>query len=249
MGALIENVNEGKISEKDVDQAVARLLRLKFQLGLFENPYVNVDNALRIVNSEEHRALALQAAREGIVLLKNEKNILPLKKNIRSVAVIGPVADAPIDQLGDYHPQTVPQEVVTVLKGIRNKLSPAVKITYVKGCEVIGDKVNEIEKARKTAKSADVAVVVIGEAGYITNGEGRDVANLDLTGLQEDLLKAVYSTGTPTVAVMINGRPLSIRWASENIPGIVEAWMCGNREGTRLLMFFSAIIIPPGSFL
>lgn len=234
MGALIENVNEGKISEKDVDQAVARLLRLKFQLGLFENPYVNVDNALRIVNSEEHRALALQAAREGIVLLKNEKNILPLKKNIRSVAVIGPVADAPIDQLGDYHPQTVPQEVVTVLKGIRNKLSPAVKITYVKGCEVIGDKVNEIEKARKTAKSADVAVVVIGEAGYITNGEGRDVANLDLTGLQEDLLKAVYSTGTPTVAVMINGRPLSIRWASENIPGIVEAWMCGEQGGNAV---------------
>lgn len=234
MGALIENVQEGKISEKDVDRAVARLLRLKFRLGLFENPYVNVENAVKTVNSEEHRALALQAAREGIVLLKNEKNILPLKKTIRSVAVIGPAADAPVDQLGDYHPQTIPQEVVTVLKGVRNKLSPAVKITYVKGCEVIGNKINEIEKARKAAKNADVAIVVIGEAGYITNGEGRDVANLDLTGLQEDLLKAVYSTGTPTIAVLINGRPLSIRWASENIPGIVEAWMCGEQGGNAV---------------
>ncbi len=234
MGALIENVHNGKISEKDVDLAVARLLRLKFQLGLFENPYVNVENAVKIVNSEEHRALALQAAREGIVLLKNEKNILPLKKNIRSIAVIGPAADAPVDQLGDYHPQTVPQEVVTVLKGLRNKLSPSVKITYVKGCEVIGNKVNEIEKARKAARNADVAVVVIGEAGYVTNGEGRDVANLDLTGLQEDLLKAVYSSGTPTIAVLINGRPLSIRWASENIPGIVEAWMCGEQGGNAV---------------
>ncbi len=234
MGGLIENVQEGKISIKDVDQAVARLLRLKFQLGLFENPYVNVENAVRIVNSKEHKDLALQAAREGIVLLKNDKNTLPLKKNLRSIAIIGPNADAPIDQLGDYHPQVVPQEVVTVLKGVRNKLSPSVKITYVKGCEVIGNKVNEIEKAKQAARNADVALVVIGEAGYITNGEGRDVASLDLTGLQEDLLKAVYSTGTPTVAILINGRPLSVRWAAENVPAIVEAWMCGEQGGNAV---------------
>jgi len=234
MGDLIECVNEGRISIKDVDQAVARILRLKFQLGLFENPYIDVKNAVKTVNSEEHRELALQAARESIVLLKNEKSILPLKKDLRSIAVIGPDADAPVDQLGDYTPHFVPQEVVTVLKGIQNKVTPKTRITYVKGCEVIGTKVNEIEKAKKAAKNADIAIVVIGEAGYRTNGEGRDVANLDLTGLQEELIKAVYSTGTPTIAVLINGRPLSIRWTAENIPAIVEAWMCGEQGGNAV---------------
>jgi beta-glucosidase len=234
MGGLIENVHEGKISISEVDQAVSRLLRLKFQMGLFENPYVNVENAVKTVHNDEHKKLALEAAREGIVLLKNDKKLLPLKKDIKSIAVIGPNADAPIDQLGDYFPHNIPQDIVTVLEGIKSKVSAKTKITYVKGCEVIGDKLNEIDKAVSASKNADLAIVVIGEGGYITNGEGRDVASLDLTGLQEDLLKAVYSTGTPTVVVLINGRPLSIRWASENIPAIVEAWMCGEQGGNAV---------------
>jgi len=234
MGGLIENVHEGKISMKEVDQAVSRLLRLKFQMGLFENPYVDPDRAARIVNSKEHQELALQAEREAIVLLRNEKRTLPLKKGIRSIAVIGPNADAPVDQLGDYYPHHVPQHVVTVLEGVRNKVTPGTRITYVKGCDVIGNAVNEISKARAAAKSADLAIVVLGEAGYRTNGEGRDVASLDLTGMQEELLKSVQATGTPTVLVLINGRPLSIRWASENIPAIVEAWMCGEQGGNAI---------------
>ncbi|HUX96796.1 MAG TPA: glycoside hydrolase family 3 C-terminal domain-containing protein [Bacteroidales bacterium] len=234
MGGLIENVHEGKISVKDVDQAVSRLLRLKFQMGLFENPYVDPENAVKIVHNDEHKKLALEAAREGIVLLKNEKKLLPLGKDIKSIAVIGPNADAPIDQLGDYFPHNIPQDIITVLEGIKSKVSKNTKITYVKGCEVIGDKLNEIDKAAAAAKRANLAIVVIGEGGYTTNGEGRDVASLDLTGLQEDLLKAVYSTGTPTVVVLINGRPLSIRWASENIPAIVEAWMCGEQGGNAV---------------
>lgn len=234
MGGLIENVKEGKIQVSQVDQAVERILRIKFLMGLFENPYVDVSQAVKTVNSEPHRQLALQTARESIVLLKNEKNILPLNKEIRSVAVIGPNAVAPVDQLGDYIPQTVPQHVVTVLEGIQNKVSSKTKVTYVKGCNVIGNEVNEIEKAKKAAKSADIAVVVIGEGGYTTNGEGRDVASLDLTGMQEDLLKAVHNTGTPTIVVLINGRPLSIRWAAENSPAIVEAWMCGEQGGNAV---------------
>jgi beta-glucosidase len=234
MGGLIENVHEGKISMDEVDRAVSRLLRLKFQMGLFDNPYVDPEKAKKIVNSKEHSELALKAEREGIVLLKNEKKLLPLKKDIKSIAVIGPDADAPIDQLGDYHPQFVPQHVVTILEGIKGKVSPKATVTYVKGCEVMGEKLNEIARAKAAAKKADIAIVVIGEAGYITNGEGRDVASLDLTGMQEELLKAVYSTGTPTIAVLINGRPLSIRWASENIPAIVEAWMCGEQGGNAV---------------
>jgi beta-glucosidase len=167
-------------------------------------------------------------------LLRNEKKILPLRKDFKTIAVIGPDSDAPVDQLGDYHPQTIPQHVVTILEGIKNKVSAGTKITYVKGCDVIESTPDEIIKARDAAKRADIAIVVIGEAGYRTNGEGRDVASLDLTGRQEELLKAVYATGTPTIVVLINGRPLSVRWASEKIPGIVEAWMCGEQGGNAV---------------
>jgi len=146
MGSLIESVNEGKISMQLIDRSLARLLRIKFQLGLFEHPYIDVERAVKIVHTDEHKELALQTARESMVLLKNEKNILPLKKDIRSIAVIGPLANARIEQLGDYIPQNVPQEVVSVLQGINNKVSSKTKITYVKGCNVIGNKLNEIEK-------------------------------------------------------------------------------------------------------
>ena len=234
MGGLIENVNEGKISIQDVDKAVSRILRLKFQMGLFENPYVDPERAVKVVHSDENKELALQTARESIVLLKNEKNILPLKKDIKSIAVIGPNADAAMNQLGDYFPHNIPQEVVTVLKGIKNKVPSKTKISYVKGCDVIGNKVDEIQKAKIAAKNADIAIVVIGEDGGATNGEGHDMANLDLTGRQEELLKAVYETGTPTIVVLINGRPLSIRWAAEHIPAIVEAWMCGEQGGNAV---------------
>jgi beta-glucosidase len=233
MGGLIENVNEGKIPMSLVDRAVERILRLKFKLGLFENPYVDVEHAVNTVHTEANKELALQTSRESIVLLKNEKNLLPLKKDIRSIAVIGPNADAPLNQVGDYFPHHIPQEIVTVLKGIKNKV-PSAKINYVKGCDIMGTKTNEIEKAKEAAKNSDLAIVVVGENGGSTNGEGHDMANLDLTGMQEDLLKAVYSTGKPTIVVLINGRALTLRWASENIPAIVEGWMPGEQGGNAI---------------
>jgi beta-glucosidase len=228
---LVESVEEGAVAMEDIDNAVRNILRVKFKLGLFENPYVNPDEAVKVVHSEEHQKLALETAREGIVLLKNENNILPLDKNVKSIAVIGPLADSGMDQIGDYIPHNIPQELITPLKGIREKVSAGTKINYVRGCNVIGDDLNEIDKARAAAKRADVAIVIVGEMGNTTNGEGRDMASLDLTGLQQELLEEVHSTGTPTIAVLINGRPLSVRWAADNIPGIVEAWMCGEQGG------------------
>lgn len=228
-----ENVMEGKVSIETIDRSVRRILRIKYLLGLFENPYVDVERAVTASNTKENRELALQTAREGIVLLKNEKNLLPLNRNIKSIAVIGPNANTERNQIGDYTNNPVGVDIVTPLEGIRNKVSPQTKVTYVKGCEVIGNGLNEISKARKIAKSADLAIVVLGE-NRITNGETSDVASLDLTGLQLDLLKAVYETGTPTVVVLINGRPLSIRWTAENIPAIVEAWMCGEEGGNAI---------------
>jgi beta-glucosidase len=231
--AMRDNVLEGKVSMEIIDRSVRRILRIKYLLGLFDNPYVDVDKAVKEGNTKENRELALRTAREGIVLLKNKKNLLPLDKKIKSIAVIGPNADAERNQLGDYTPNPVLQDVVTVLEGIRNKV-PLAKVNYVKGCEITGNRLNEINKAKEVAKNSDIAVVVLGENGERTNGEPNDVASLDLTGIQEELLKAVYETGTPVIVVLINGRPLSIRWTAENIPAIVEAWMCGEEGGNAI---------------
>ncbi|MCE5249785.1 glycoside hydrolase family 3 C-terminal domain-containing protein [bacterium] len=233
LAELVESVREGSVSMAVIDRAVRRILTLKFRLGLFENPYVDTARAGKIVHSAEHRNLALQVAREGIVLLKNDHNLLPLKKTIKSIAIIGPDADAPIDQLGDYSPYNVITDIVTVLEGIKDKVSPGTTVEYIKGCDIIGTGTNEIAKARKIARKADVAIVVLGE-GKDTDGENRDAGDLDLTGLQEELVEAVCGTGTPTVVVLINGRPLSVRWVAEHAPAVVEAWMCGEQGGAAV---------------
>jgi len=240
MGKMIENVNEGRVSIETINRSVRRILRIKFQLRLFENPYVNPDYAVKVSHTVEHQELALQTACEGIILLKNENSLLPLDKNIKSIAVIGPNADHERNQLGDYTSKTILQDIVTVLDGIKNEVSNETKVVYVKGCNVLRTDLNEIEKAQNIARNADVALVVVGENERRapdrtgTNGEGRDIASLDLTGLQEELVKAVYETGTPTIVVLINGRPLSIRWIAEHVPAIVEAWNCGEKGGSAI---------------
>jgi beta-glucosidase len=164
--------------------------------------------------------------------------MLPLNKDIKSIAVIGPNADDRWNQLGDYSPSVVPQKVITVLDGIKQSVSPGTRVEYVRGCEVIGGK-EDFTEAVEAARKASVAILVVGEhssvggAGKIpvTDGEGHDVASLDLTGAQEDLIKAVQATGTPTILVLVNGRPLSISWEVAHLPAIVEAWEPGERGG------------------
>jgi beta-glucosidase len=241
MGPLIENVEEGRVPIALVNRAVRRVLELKFRLGLFENPYVDVDRAIRTVHAQPNRELALRAGREGIVLLKNERNVLPLKKNLKSIAVIGPDAENLMNQLGDYSPHKVLQHVVSILEGIKTKAGQETKVVAVKGCGVLGADKSGFTEATRAAKSADVAIVVVGEnqgqndvdeeKDFPTDGEGHDVASLDLTGVQEDLVRAVYETGTPTVVVLVNGRPLSTRWTAEHVPAIIEAWRPGERGG------------------
>ncbi|MBN2290080.1 MAG: glycoside hydrolase family 3 C-terminal domain-containing protein [Candidatus Glassbacteria bacterium] len=236
-GAMLENVAEGRVSVEDIDRSVRRLLRLKLLLGLFENPYVDPAVAERESHTQEHQELALEAAREGIVLLKNEGNLLPLDKNVGRIAVIGPNADHVRNQLGDYVAAIVTQDVVTVREGIEAAVSSSTRVDYVKGCNVIGSDLNEISAARQAAAHADVAVVVLGENEWWTRnkqgtvGEAFDSATLELTGLQPELIRAVVETGTPTVLVLINGRPLAIRWCAENVPAIVEAWNPGEKGG------------------
>lgn len=230
MSPLIENVQEGKVSEALVDRAVRRILALKFRLGLFEHPYAEIAPAQRAVHSAEHQDLALRVARKGIVLLKNADALLPLRRDLKSIAVIGPNADDGWSQLGDYTPKAVLQKINTVLDGIRRKL-PGTSIEYVHGCDVLGGNA-DFAAAVAAVRRASVAVVVVGEhpdnggRGTVppTDGEAYDVASLDLTGHQEELVRAVRASGTPVVLVLINGRPLSIPWEATHLPAIVEAW-------------------------
>ncbi len=244
LAPMVQSVKEGSVSMQTIDQAVRRVLRVKFLLGLFEQPFVDVDRAEEVVHCQAHQELALRAAREGIVLLKNTDRLLPLDKNIQSIAVIGPNANNGRNQLGDYVADKVLQDVVTVLDGI-NKVSPNTEVRYVKGCEILGDKGLELNAAQIAATNADVAIVVVGEDEH-TVGEPNDVASLDLLGHQEELIKTVYETGTPTVVVLINGRPLSINWTAEHVPAILEAWMCGEKGGQAIAEILFGEVNPSG---
>jgi beta-glucosidase len=247
---MIDNVKEGKVSMELLDRAVRRILRLKFMLGLFENPYVDPDLAIEVVHSRQHQDLALRASQEGIVLLKNDAYkagapLLPLSKDLKSIAVIGPNADNDVNLLGDYIPKKLLFKYSSVLDAIKKKVSPSTKVTYVKGCEVLNTKVSNIPEAVEAAKQAQLAVVVLGE-DQRTDGESKDCVDLQLTGLQNDLIKAVYETGTPTVVVINSGRPLAISWMAENIPSIVESWMTGEKGGEAIADVLFGDVNPSG---
>jgi len=244
---LRELVKEGKVSMKTLDDRVRDVLRVKFILGLFDHPYVeDADRAVKIVNSPEHQQVALRAARESIVLLKNDHNALPLSKEIRSIAVIGPNADDDTLTRYRYGPNAITG--VTVLQGIKTKLGDRVKVNYAKGCdatnehwpetEILPEPLSEkekddIAKAVEAAKKSEVAVVVLGDAPN-TVGETASRTSLDLPGRQLELVQAVYATGKPIVVVMINGRPMSINWVNKYVPGIIQTWFPGAQSGTAI---------------
>src|SRR5256714_7581002 len=244
---LRELVKEGKVPMKTLDDRVRDVLRVKFILGIFDHPYVDdATRAEKIVNSAEHQQVALRAARESIVLLKNHDRALPLSRDIRSIAVIGPNADDDSLTRYRYGPNAV--KGTTVLQGIRNKLGERVKVNYAKGCNVtdehwpqtevlpepLTDKEREeIAKAVDAAKKSDVAVVVLGDSPN-TVGETASRTSLDLPGRQLDLVQAVYATGKPVIVVLLNGRPISINWIDKYVPGIIEAWFPGAQGGTAI---------------
>ena len=240
LAPLVQSVREGLVSEDLIDRAVRRILRQKFRLGLFEKPFVDVQQAKEVVHTKEHQDVAYQAAKEGIVLLKNDNQLLPLSKDIKSIAVIGPNADHEKNLLGDYTSINVTQDIITILEGIKSKVGNTTDVRYVKGCNVIGNDLNEIKQASQAAGQSDAAIVVLGENEWRTPGkkgtvgEAYDAATLELTGMQQELVKAVCETGTPTVVVLVNGRPLATRWIAENVPVIVEAWCPGEKGGAAV---------------
>jgi beta-glucosidase len=244
---LRELVKEGKVSMKTLDDRVRDVLRVKFLIGLFDHPYVaDAEATERIVNSNAHQQVALRAARESIVLLKNEKNILPLSRAISSIAVIGPNADNDSNTQYRYGPNAV--KGVTVLEGIKRKLGASATVHYAKGCEIINERwpetevlpeplsageQNEVNKAVDIAKKSDLAIVVLGDSSK-TVGESASRSSLDLPGRQLELVQAVYATGKPVIVILINGRPISINWVNKYVPGIIEAWFPGAQGGTAL---------------
>lgn len=242
---LRELVKEGGLSEEVINDRVRDILRVKFLVGLFDHPYqTDLKGADEEVEKAANEEIALQASRESIVLLKNDKNVLPLDaSSIRKIAVCGPNADEHSYALTHYGPLAV--EVTSVLKGIQEKMAGKADILYAKGCDLVDanwpeselidypltdEEQKEIDKAVSQAKQADVAVVVLG-GGQRTCGENKSRSSLDLPGRQLDLLKAVAATGKPVVLVLINGRPLSINWADKFIPAILEAWYPGSKGG------------------
>ena len=245
---LRELVKEGGLSEEVINDRVRDILRVKFLIGLFDAPYqTDLAGADHEVEKEENEAIALQASRESIVLLKNAGELLPLDINsIKKIAVCGPNANEEGYALTHYGPLAV--EVTTVLEGIQEKTKGKAEVLYTKGCDLVDahwpeseiidypltdDEQAEIDKAVENARQADVAVVVLG-GGQRTCGENKSRTSLDLPGRQLQLLQAIQATGKPVVLILINGRPLSINWADKFVPAILEAWYPGSKGGTAL---------------
>lgn len=251
---LVDAVKKGLVSEEQINHALANILRLKFEMGLFENPYVDVEKAKKQVRSDSNKEVALFTAREVITLLKNEDNTLPLSKQTK-VLVCGPNADNVYNMLGDY---TSPQEdgnVKTILSGIRTKL-PASQVEYVKGCAVRDTSESNIAEAVEAARRADVVIVAVGgssardfktsykETGAAVTdsktisdmdcGEGFDRATLTPLGHQMELLKALKATGKPLVVIYIEGRPMDKSWAAQNADALLTAYYPGQEGGTAI---------------
>ncbi len=242
---LEELVKEGKVDVKNIDDAVRRILRVKHRLGLFDDPYkyCNEEREKNSIYTKEHLQASREIAKRSIVLLKNENNLLPLSKN-EPLALIGPFADDKDVSLGNWRGQAIKGSAVSLKEGIANVIGED-KISYEKGCEhsigerafifelSINQEAKDFEKALAIAKNTKTVVVAMGEDCY-QSGEGRSQANIGMLGVQEELLKEIYAVNQNIVLVLMNGRPMAIPWAAQNIPAIVEAWHLGSEAGNAI---------------
>jgi beta-glucosidase len=253
---LLKAVQQGLVEPAVLDTAVARVLRMKFNLGLFDHPYVDEKLVAQKVATAQNKTVARQVARESIVLLKNDQHILPLSKSLKRIAVIGPNAHNAYNQLGDYTAPQAEGKVQTLLTGIRAAVGNSTKVDYVKGCAIRDTSNSDIAAAVAAAKQADAVVLVLGgssardfKTSYqatgaanvdpntvsdMESGEGFDRVSLDMMGDQIKLLKAIQATGKPVVLVTIMGRPLNLNWAAEHVPAIVNAWYPGQEGGLAI---------------
>jgi len=238
-------IREGKLSQSNIDEAVRRILRIKFRLGLFDKPYTDESREAGQILSAPNIAAAREVAARSFVLLKNEREVLPISKQVRSVAVIGPLADDQQDLLGSWSGDGRKEDVVTLLAGIKAKVAPATKVAFARGCAIEGDAGGSFDEAVRLAREADVTVLAIGESAEMS-GEAASRASLDLPGRQLELVKAVIATGKPTVVVLMNGRPLTIGWVAENAGAILETWFGGIQAGNAIADVLFGDVNPGG---
>ena len=246
-GAYLDHVADlvrsGAIPMSIVDDAVRRILLVKFQLGLFEHPYVDEQHESAALLTAENRAAAREIAQKSIVLLRNEGGILPLAKSAGRIAVIGPLADSKADMLGSWFGKGKAAEAVSVLDGVRARMGAAT--LYSKGVDVASDSTDGIAPAVEIARQAEVILLVLGESSDMS-GEAASRSSLDLPGQQEKLLEAVAATGKPIVLVLMSGRPLAISWAAEHVAAILEAWFPGVEGGNAVADIVFGDINPSG---
>ena len=263
---LAAAVKSGAVKESTIDDSVRDILLMKYKLGLFTNPYISLDHARAELGSTAQRDAARAAAERSAVLLRNQGGVLPLKKSVVSVAVIGPLADSKPDIMGSWSLAGHAEDAVTVLEGLRKKLGSAVTIHYAKGVEI--DRVQpsifddqfaspkpvlktqqerdaEFQHAVDQVKKSEVAILVLGEAQNMS-GERASRSTLALPGRQQDLLEAAVATGKPVVLVLLNGRPLDITWASQHVPAILEAWYPGSEGGNAIADLLTGDATPGG---
>ncbi|HUO56833.1 MAG TPA: beta-glucosidase BglX [bacterium] len=244
-------LKEKKLPLSLVDDAVRRILRVKYDLGLFDHPYADETKEDSLTLTPENLNTALEEARQSIVLLRNEKNTLPLSKDLKTIAVIGSLADSKRDYLGSWscRGEDALDKVSTILDGIKATVSPSTKVSYAPGVGT-SDSAPEtaLNEAVKTAKQAQVAIVVAGETQDMS-GEAAARTSLDLPGRQEEMLKAIQATGVPVVLVLMNGRPLTIPWEAGNIPAIVESWFLGTQHGAALASVLFGDTNPSGKLV
>ena len=264
---LPEALESGVVSEQTLDASVRRVLEAKLRLGLFEDPYVDEDRAREVLADPAHRDVARTAAERSAVLLRNEGDLLPLDAaKVESIAVIGPLADSKRDTLGPWCFDFDLDETVTVLDGIRRKVGDAARVEYARGVRPAQrffasmfdmfpgnapedpegfDDEAELARAVDLARNADVAVVVVGEWQNMI-GEAASRSSLELPGRQLELLQAVAEAGTPVVLLVMNGRPLDLRWAAEHVPAIVDIWYPGTQGGTAIANLLFGDVAPGG---
>ena len=240
-------VRANRISNALVDEAVRRVLRAKFRLGLFDKPYQNADlhREKQLILHPDHRQLARKVAQKSIVLLKNQNALLPLSKTTKTIALIGPLADNKKDLLGGWAALGKPDDVVTVLEGIRKKISPQTKIEYTKGCDFQGECGSSLSEAEQLASRSDVVIIVAGENSDMS-AEAASRSMIDLPGNQEQLIRAIHKTGKPVIVVLMNGRPLTIPWIAENVPAILETWFLGVEAGNAIADVLFGDVNPSG---
>jgi beta-glucosidase len=239
-----ELLQAGQLTQATIDEAVRRILRIKFRLGLFDHPYTDASRERSVIFSQSNNAAAREIAARSMVLLKNDRDTLPISKAVKSIAVVGSLADDKTDMIGPWSGDGQANDAVTLLAGIKAK-APSISIAYARGCDIEGDSTAGFDEAVRAARQSDVVVVAVGESAAMS-GEAAVRSSLDLPGQQTNLVKALKATGKPVVVVLMNGRPLTVNWVAENSPAILETWFAGTQAGNAIADVLFGDVNPGG---